>query len=114
MGLLLNRSIQVGGGNKLAKIGIALVVLGQQREPIDTALPANLAGRATASSVPMIGCTPLAKQASLNGMTPYKPLRSVSATAGNPSFAVRSAIVFGSIAPSSMVKEEKTRSGTNG
>jgi len=56
----------------------------------------------------------LAKQASLKGMTPYKPLRSLSATAGNPSFAVRSAIVFGSIAPSSMVKEENTRSGTNG
>jgi len=42
------------------------------------------------------------------------PLRSVSATAGNPSLADRSAMVLGSIAPSSMVKDEKTRSGTKG
>jgi len=38
----------------------------------------------------------------------------VTATAGKPSFAERSAIVFGSIAPSSMVKQEKTRSGMYG
>ena len=114
MGLLLNRSIEVGGGNKLAKIGIALVVLGQQREPIDTALPANLARPGDRQQRADDRLHPFGETGVAEGHDPYKPLRSVSATAGNPSFAVRSAIVFGSIAPSSMVKEENTRSGTNG
>ncbi len=71
MRLLLERAVEMRRRNQLAEIGIALLVLGQQDQPVDR-LPRRRcsAGRATASIAPMIGWTPLPMQASLNGMTP--------------------------------------------
>jgi hypothetical protein len=60
----------------------------------------------------MIGWTPFVTHASVNGIAAYRPFRSVTAAAGKPRLAARAAMAFGSIAPSSMVKQEKTRRGT--
>ena len=63
----------------------------------------------------MIGCTPFAEHASVNG---HRGIEAVAVgerrRPGKPSFAARFAIALGSIAPSSIVKEEKTRNGTYG
>jgi len=85
MRLLLQRAVEMRRRDQLAQVRIAKLILGEQDQPVDPGLAADF-GRARQPEV--------------------------SAMAGKPSFAARSAIVFGSIAPSSIVKDEKTRSGT--
>ena len=41
VGLLLHRTVEMGGGDELAEVGIALLVLGKQRQPVDCRLAAN-------------------------------------------------------------------------
>ena len=71
MRLLLDRAIEVRRRNQLAEVGVTLIVLRQQRQPVDGLFAAQSQGAAQLPSIaPMIGCTPLPKQASLNGMAP--------------------------------------------
>ena len=62
----------------------------------------------------MIGCTPFSLAAAAKGTAPYRPLRSQIAIAGNPRSTASRAIALGSIAPSSIVYDDRTRKGTNG
>jgi len=70
MRLLLDRPVEVCGGDQLAEVGIALVVLGQQNEPVDPRLTPISGGRAMPSIAPITGWTPLPMQASLSGIAP--------------------------------------------
>jgi hypothetical protein len=93
-----------------AEIMIGELGIGFGGNPLASRCP----GRATLSSAPTIGWMPAALHASPKAITPYSPLRSATAIAGKPRSRAAFAIALGSIAPSSMVKLEKTRRGTKG
>src|ERR671918_74839 len=65
------------------------------------------------SDAPRIGRTPSCSHASTNLATPYRPSRSVSATAGMPRSPARRASASGENAPSLMEKYERTSRWTN-